>query len=201
MKSEVMKSGNVKTLNIPAVIRIGVTGHRTLNNEMILNQSVKKVLSLIDEILNKNLRHTRYVFSVISPLAEGSDRLVAGAVIDLMVSRGIEEAVLDVVLPLSAEDYMKDFKTEESKNEFKAFITKAKSVIALENAAFREAAYENVGHYVVDNCDFLIAIWNGKPASGKGGTAEIMEYSRNLGKHIFWINSENGKITEERNDR
>jgi len=131
MKSEkfVKISGNGKNLNIPAVARIGVTGHRTLKIEIILRQSVKKVLNLIEDILPKNLKHTPYIFSVISPLAEGADRLVAGEVIDREVSRGIEEQVLDVVLPLPMDDYMKDFGTEESKKEFKAFISKAKSRI------------------------------------------------------------------------
>lgn len=182
------------------IARIGVTGHKTLKNEVVLRQSVKKVLSLIDEILSINLKHTRYIFSVISPLAEGADRLVAGEVIDREVSTGIDEQVLDVVLPLPLDEYMQDFKTEGSKKEFKAFISKAKSVITLENASSRDAAYENVGHYVVDNCDFLIAIWDEKTAAGKGGTAEIVEYARNVGKHIFRIHSENGKIMEEKND-
>lgn len=182
------------------IARIGVTGHKKLKNEVILRQSVKKVLSLIDKIVHKNLKHTRYIFSVISPLAEGADRLVAGEVIYREASRGIDDKMLDVVLPLPMDDYMQDFKTEESKKEFKAFISKAKSVITLDNASSRDAAYENVGHYVVDICDFLIAIWDGKSAAGKGGTAQIVECARNVGRHIFWINSENGKIMEEKND-
>ena len=113
------------------IARIGVTGHKTLKNEVILRQSVKKVLSLIDEILPINLKHTRYIFSIISPLAEGADRLVAGEVIDREESRGIDEQVLDVVLPLPLDDYIQDFKTERSKKEFKAFISKAKSVSRL----------------------------------------------------------------------
>lgn len=180
--------------------RIGVTGHTTLKNEKVLRQSVKKVLNLIEEILPENLKHTRYIFSVISPLAEGADRLFAGEVIDREASRGIDEQVLDVVLPLPMDDYIQDFKTEGSKKEFKAFISKAKSVITLDNASSRDAAYENVGYYVVENCDFLIAIWDGKTAAGKGGTAQIVEYARNVGRHIFWIHSENGKIMEEKND-
>lgn len=182
--------------DIPAVARIGVTGHRTLTNEILLRHSIRKVLSQIAEIFQKDLIHTGYIFSVISPLAEGADRLVAGEVIDREASRGIEEQVLNVVFPLSIEDYIKDFKTEGSKKEFKSFISKAKSVITLEKSASREAAYAQVGHYVVDNCDFLIVIWDGNIANGAGGTARIMERARSLGKYIFWINSENGQIRE-----
>jgi hypothetical protein len=50
---------------------------------------------------------------VLSPLAEGADRVVARAVLDY---RG---AHLDVVLPLSIEDYLEDLEPEYSMEEFR----------------------------------------------------------------------------------
>lgn len=44
--------------------------------------------------------------------------------------------------------------------------------------AVRERAYEAAGRYVVDHCDMLLAVWDGRPARGRGGTAEIIAYAR-----------------------
>jgi hypothetical protein len=189
--------GNNKKLCIPAVIKIGVTGHRVLENEPQLIDSVNKILSQLDEIFNRILKNTTHTFVIISPIAEGADRLVAETVLKWKGIREMDKSNLEVVLPLPEEDYLNDFKTSESKDDFKALFAKAKSVITLEKADSRKAAYEQVGRYVVDNCDVLIAIWDGKPAAGKGGTAEIVGYARKIGRSLFWINSENGSIKEE----
>jgi len=186
-------SNHEKNHRIPATVRIGVTGHRKLANEQLLRNSVQKVLSCMDKILC----HTPHTFAVISPLAEGADRLVAKEVLDRRSSGDMEKPHLEAVLPLPESDYIQDFETQESKDEFKGFLEKARSIRTLEKLESRAASYDQGGHYVVDNCDVLIAIWNGKAAAGQGGTAEIVEYARNLGKHIFWIHSENGQIKEE----
>lgn len=183
-----------KNLQIPTTLRIGVTGHHKLANDQLLRNSVQKVLSLID----KTLSHTPHTLAIISALAEGADRLVAKEVLDLLLSGDMEKPYLEAVLPLPESDYIRDFETQESKDEFKAFLAKARSIRTLEKLESRSASYDQGGHYVVDNCDVLIAIWNGKPAAGQGGTAEIVEYARTLGKHIFWIHSENGQIKEEK---
>ncbi len=54
-----------------------------------------------------------------------------------------------------------------------------------------------VGHYVLDNCDVLIAIWDGEPSRGQGGTAEIVEKARAMGRKLYWIHiKEPGIFTE-----
>ncbi len=179
-----------KKIHIPAYVRIGVTGHRMLASEQLIRESVKSVLGKLDKMLS--IPHT---FVTLSPLAEGADRLVAKEVLEWQASE--DNPGLEAVLPLPVDDYIRDFASKESKDEFRWFLAKAKSVLSLREATTREAAYENVGHYVVDNCDFLIAIWNGRPSKGQGGTAEIVENARRVGRHIFWINSYDGSIKEE----
>jgi hypothetical protein len=44
-------------------------------------------------------------------------------------------------------------------------------------AELRFDAYAAVGRYVVDHCDVLIAVWDGKPSASRGGTAEIVRYA------------------------
>ena len=51
----------------------------------------------------------------------------------------------------------------------------------------REDAYLAAGHAVVDDADVVLALWDGRPARGRGGTAEVVEYARSLGRPLVWI--------------
>src|ERR1035437_1837714 len=89
---------------IPYRIRIGVTGHRKLDNPAAVQALVKKAIDteiekLFPEKSKKKIKRVREAgttaisFSVLSSLAEGADRLVARAVLDYPGAR------LDAVLP------------------------------------------------------------------------------------------------------
>lgn len=180
---------------IPARIVIGVTGHRRLADESALAKRVRETLQRIEERLPR-LTHTPIVFTILSPIAEGADRLVVHEVLNLDDAKRPQ---LEVALPLKKTDYEKDFETDESKQEFERLLSRAHRVVDLPYTRNRNEAYEQVGRYVVDHCDVLIALWNGKPAAGRGGTAEIVDYARRSGCPLFWINTENKpyEITED----
>jgi hypothetical protein len=69
--------------------------------------------------------HTPLAFSILTPLAEGADRLVAKEVLKCPDSR------IEVVLPLAKEDYMEDFESSESRQEFESLMAKARRPISL----------------------------------------------------------------------
>jgi hypothetical protein len=156
---------------IPFRLRIGVTGHRRLPDEEALAEQVKRALQRIRQLVPSS-PHTPVLFTVISPLAEGADRLVAREVLK------DEGADLEVPLPLPRAEYLRDFQSDESKREFEGLLSQAREVTELGPSESREAAYESVGRYVVDRCDVLIALWDGEGSRGQGGTAEIVEYAR-----------------------
>lgn len=54
----------------------------------------------------------------------------------------------------------------------------------------RNDGYLAVGRRVVDSSEILIAIWNGKPAMGRGGTGDIVKHAVATGHLVFWINSQ-----------
>jgi hypothetical protein len=166
----------------PARIVIGVTGHRKLDDEPALAEQVHLILKRIRQLIPPSKKTLRS-FSILSPLAEGADRLVAREVLKTPDSQ------LEVVLPLEKDDYKQDFELPESKAEFERCLAQARSIKQLPSTSSRTEAYAQVGRYVVDNCDFLIALWDGKPAAGQGGTAEIVEYAREKGCPFFWINT------------
>lgn len=177
-----MASNN--SFSIPYRITIGVTGHRVLDNENILRNTVQDVIKDILESLPKS-KKTAIKLCAISPLAEGADRLVADEIL-----KYDEDSTLKVVLPLAKEDYMEDFQTEESQIEFRHLLKKDRSPLSLKNQLLveeyplefrikaRKQAYEDVGKFVVNHCDVLIAIWDGEKPRGKGGTAHIVKYAQ-----------------------
>src|ERR1022692_3253799 len=190
---------------IPYRIRIGVTGHRKLDDPAALQALVKKAIDaevekFFPEESRRNIERVRRAgttaisFRVLSPLAEGADRVVARAVL------ANPDARLDVVLPLTLEDYLKDFATEESRKEFEELLGRCRKPVFLrarriqddrrdpgDQAELRREAYEQVGRYVVDHCDALIAVWDGQPSRGRGGTAEIVQYAQEQNRPIIRV--------------
>lgn len=169
---------------------IGITGHRQLAEPEHL---AAKIDAVIDEIVRQAAftGSPRQVLTgdktpplrlvVLSPLAEGADRLVAERVLSLPGSE------LEVVLPLEETDYEADFADEASKEEFRSFLARAKTVHRLPGSADRKAAYAAAGRFVVDHCDVLIAVWDGRPGDGPGGTADAVAYARSRTRRLSII--------------
>lgn len=165
---------------IPYRLRVGVTGHRDLPDDGALAQQVRHALQRVNQIAPASAS-TPLRLAVVSPLAEGADRLVARAVLEL------PGALLEAPLPLPRQDYEQDFATEASKHEFAELLARATRVLEMPPTETRPEAYAQVGQYVVDRCDVLIALWDGQPSHGEGGTAEIVEWARDRRVPLFWI--------------
>jgi len=193
------------TDNIPCCIRIGVTGHRALGNPNAVRTLMKRAIEAeiprlfpsSSPIMINGVRANSappISYRVLSALAEGADRLVALAVLEL------PSAQLVAVLPLTIKDYLEDFSTEESKREFKKLLAQSRHPVYLRSrriaedcsdpaarTELRREAYRAAGEYVVDQSDVLIAVWNGEPARGMGSTAEIVEYALSQGRPVIRI--------------
>jgi hypothetical protein len=162
-------------------LTIGVTGHRILTE-------IDKIRAGIAEAIKKiEATFPDRALLVLSPLAEGADRLVAGQVLKR------PGAQLIVPLPLEKSDYLTDFDTAASRQEFQEFLHRAQEVEQLPPAPSRDDAYEAVGQYILQNCDVLIAIWDGQGAQGQGGTGGIVAAARSRKKPIAWVKAGNKK--------
>ena len=196
-----MHNQHVKSV-IPFRIRIGVTGHRSLPDKQILTQFVKGILATrFLESFNaeayksiKESQATPVAFTIVSPLAEGADRLVARAVLEYPGAR------LEVVIPFNRDAYIEHFTTTESKQDFESLLKQAHRCIELENNArsvttekvppqTQQDRYRRVGEYIVEHCDILIALWDGQPSRGEGGTAEIVSLAIDRGKPVFIVST------------
>jgi hypothetical protein len=183
------------------MIHVGVTGHRFITEIDKVTAGVDAALDMIVAAFEKQ------PLAVLSSLAEGADRLVAKRFISKYVVR------LIVVLPLPESDYISDFDISGSKEEFYSFLANADKIIPPPRVDTREEAYTVAGRYILDHCDVLLAIWDGKEAQGKGGTGELVTEARRRKLPVAWIHAgnrqpgnieptslglEQGKVTYER---
>lgn len=89
---------------------------------------------------------------------------------------------------MDVKEYKKDFEYS-SKKEFDLLLKKANTITTLtyEEDVSRNFKYESAGKYVSDNCDILIALWDGKYNDLQGGTSETVKYHLNKNKKIWHL--------------
>lgn len=164
-------------------LAIAVTGHRPdrLGGADLagLQAAVEAVLAAIAAAVPTPPVHIR----LISGLAEGADSIAAEAAL----SRGWQ---LDAVLPFARDDYERDFEGEAA-TAFAQQLQRATAVLELpgERAtdATTNAAYERAGRTMLAQADLLIGLWDGDPARGRGGAAQIIAEAVMAGMPVILI--------------
>lgn len=161
-------------MGVASTMRIGVTGHRDIADDAM----EARVDAVLDELVAD-----ADVIEVWSSLAEGADRLVARRVLARPGAR------LVVVLPLDADDYRADFAEPASRAQFDEMLRRAErvDVAGSDESGTRTSAYERAGHAVLGGCDVLVALWDGEPSRGRGGTAEIVAEARRRGRRVVVV--------------
>jgi len=156
---------------------IAVTGHRDL-----LPSELDEIRTRVrDLLIDLARRYPERRLSVMSPLAEGADRLVAEQALAL----GVE---LVALLPMQKDIYIRDFDTRESRSDFDSLAERAGDVITLplargstleqiaEPGQARDRQYAQLGVFLCAHCHVLLALWDGKPSSKLGGTAQVVRF-------------------------
>lgn len=154
---------------------VGVTSHRDLRSEDL--PGLRQVVA--DALGSLRAQFPLLQLVILSPLAEGGDRLVAQVGLDL-------GARLIVPLPLPPDDYHLDFNGVASRDEFQRLVGQADSVLLAQSAGdpaalsqpgpARDRQYLQAGLYVANHCHVLVALWDGHEDGGTGGTAQIVRY-------------------------
>jgi hypothetical protein len=154
---------------------IGVTGHRDLRSSDLAVYRAQ-IIEFFD------LLRTRYPATplrIVSAMAAGADRLVAQIALD----RGYE---LIVPLPLSADDYERDF--PDSVQEFRSMLQRVPPEQIFvwprsdagnpqewcESQSARDQQYREVGAFVVQQSHILLAIWDGVLDDSSAGTSGMV---------------------------
>ena len=147
-------------------MKIGVTGHQVIPSQ---------ALEYVARGTNDALDRVKDELVGVSSLAAGADQLFAS----LVLERG---GRLEVVLP--CRSFEKTFSRPEDFMHVQSFLARAASIETLNFEEPSEEAYLAAGCRVVDLSEMLLAIWDGQPARGKGGTADIVEYARSRATRV-----------------
>ncbi|MDA8371522.1 MAG: hypothetical protein M0026_16895 [Nocardiopsaceae bacterium] len=148
--------------------RIAITGHRGLSTD---------VERAVDIAVRAHIGPLGAAVVGLSCLADGADTVFARAVVDA-------GAPLEAVVP--AEGY-RGALSSPHRPVYDELLAAAVLVHRLPYVESTSSAHMDAGRYMVDHCDELVAVWDGRPARGPGGTADIVGYAREQQRPIVVI--------------
>lgn len=151
-------------------MRLGITGHRGLPAE---------TEQLVREALGEEMkRHSPEGLVGVSCLADGPDTWFA----EMILEAG---GKLEVVQP--AEQY-RDGLPEEHHQSYDELLRQAAEVHHTGMVASDSQAHMAGSEILVGVVDELIAVWDGQPARGYGGTADVVAYAGRTGvrTRVIW---------------
>ncbi|MDR1394109.1 MAG: nucleoside 2-deoxyribosyltransferase [Bifidobacteriaceae bacterium] len=148
------------------MIKIGVTGHQKMPT------AAKEYAERI--IRGLLARQDGQVVGLTS-LAAGADQMFAQLVLEAGGS-------LDAIIPSAG--YETTF-TPDDLPVYNALVGRAGHVTVLDFPEPTEEAFMAAGQEVVARSDLVVAVWDGQPAAGYGGTADAVWYAWSLGKPVL----------------
>lgn len=185
---------------LPFVVGVGVTGHRAkaLKADAVegLRARIRETLLLASDsgVAVRGTCDTCFdgaptTLRLVSPIADGADQIAADVALEL----GWQ---LQVVLPFDRATYRSNLANNAARREFDRLAGLATCVLELPGGGGPDHdAYVMAGRATVAHCDMLIAVWDGRPARGRGGTAEIVQLALTRGTAVVHIAPDNGHET------
>ncbi|ONI90247.1 hypothetical protein ALI22I_13070 [Saccharothrix sp. ALI-22-I] len=152
-------------------MRVGITGHSKLAPDC-----VDAVRTEIRAALEAEAAGGSPLVGV-TCLAPGADQLFARVVLEL-------GGRVEVVLP--AMDYREKLKPEK-RAEYDELLARAHVVSVLPNELSGRHAYVMANERMLASVELLIAVWDGQPPDGRGGTADVVETARASGVPVVVV--------------
>lgn len=150
-------------------MKVGITGHQDLSKH-----SLEWIKQSLENFIAANTIEKGY-----SSLAAGADQLFVKCLKQVHIS-------YDIIVP--CRKYESTFKMEDDLKTFNTLLQCADNVVILDYDRPGENAFYDAGIKIVELSDHMIAIWNGYPAKGLGGTADIVKKALDNRKEVFHIN-------------
>jgi hypothetical protein len=146
--------------------RLAISGHRELPAE---------TERIVEDALGSQIdNRTAGTLVGISCLADGADAIFAKSILKAGGS-------LEVIVP--AEKYRDDLPADHHAT-YDALMAQAANVTRLDHVESDSDAHMEASMVMLDRADELLAVWDGQPARGYGGTADIVEVARQRGMPV-----------------
>ncbi len=152
-------------------MKIGVTGHQELDDKsawLWVREEVDALLSNVESPLIG-----------LSSLATGADQLFAEVIIE-------HGGQLEAIIPFPG--YERTFGEKNSLLKFNQLKLRASRVETLPARRSDQEGYFAAGERIVALSNKMVAVWNGRPARGFGGTADIVRVALHAGKPTWHLN-------------
>ena len=149
--------------------RIAICGHRGLPPD---------TAHLVDEAVRAALSGQAANVIGLSCLADGADQLVASALLDL-------GGHIEAVIP--AARYREGLPSA-TWPDYDRLLAQAGTVHRLDFTESTSEAHMAASEFMLSHAGELWAVWDGKPARGYGGTADVVACARESGipVQVFW---------------
>ena len=144
---------------------LAVTGHMDLSEA-----SVPLVRAELREILAEVA--AQGPLTGLSCIARGADSLFAKAVLHVGG---------DLVVVVPSEDYRRAKVKPQDGEQFDRLVAGASELIVMPFETAGREAYEAANELLLERADVLVAVWDGKPPTGKGGTGDMVEHAQAAG--------------------
>jgi hypothetical protein len=180
--SEPVPAPNVAVGQLPLFHVVGFSGHRQL-------ESAAGVAEAIGAALKSLQREIPGEWIALSSIAGGSDQLFVKQARAIGLS-------WHAILPLPRLEFAQDFTPAEWAVVEETLAT-ADHLSVISETGEREDAYLDCGIETVNGADILIAVWDGQPARGKGGTADVVQYAKSIGKPVLIIDAGTHEVRKE----
>lgn len=158
-----------------SVFRIGASGHRDLGDaitQQFVAQQVREILTTY---------HQQYPNLVVyASLAIGADQLVVQTALDLGIP-------VEAVLP--CQDYEKTFAPGEERATYESLLQQCRNKHLLPCITHTDDAFLAAGQWIVERSDLIVLVWNGQPAKGRGGTADVASYAWRMRRPFMHIHT------------
>jgi hypothetical protein len=171
--------GTNPVVRLPEVLAIGFTGHRKVSDETKSRHAIR-------DFLSQQKQSQPGTLYGVSSAASGGDQLFAESCLELSIP-------LRVLLPRPAEQFRADF-DDASWQRTARIMENAISVEVTGRHETKNEQYYDCGIQTVAESQLLVALWDGQPSRGKGGTQEMVSFARKTGHPIAWIHSQTGEL-------
>jgi len=151
-------------------LRIGVTGHQRREHadwHWVSREIGRALLSYAPNLEG------------LTSLAIGADQIFAREVLKL-------DGKLIAVIPI--DNYESFFANDRERSDYRNLLAQCSTIVRLHHYKDPHQAFNAAGIRIVDECEMIIAVWDGESSKGIGGTADIVAYAKKSARKLIVLN-------------
>src|SRR5262249_55243264 len=106
---------------------------------------------------------------------------------DQIFARQVLKAGGTLVAVIPVSGYERFFRRSDQLIEYGQLLRHSEKVIQLDDSEPQRAFFQ-AGRRIAQECAMIIAVWDGKPSAGLGGTADVVAFARSIGRTVTILN-------------